>query len=92
MEQSEIQLLVKSDSINKYVPSINHRGIELVDFIKDKVQIISFLDIKINTTTSERFEILLINNEEQFKLSYELKSREQSQNYYKGLIALMPFI
>ena len=84
MEQSEIQLLVKSDSISKYVPSINHRGIELVDYHLGQSPNYLFLDIKINTTTSERFDVMLTNNSEQFKLSYELKSREQSQTYYKG--------
>ena len=47
MEQTELQLLVKSDSIIKYSPSINHKGIELVDFHKGESPNYLFLNIKI---------------------------------------------
>lgn len=84
MVNSELQIMVKADSIVKFMPAINAKGIKLKAYHKAKSPNYMFLDLEIGTNSAKEFYVLFETENQQLKLPYQIKSRTTPVDFYKG--------
>jgi glycosidase len=86
MKDNSLQLLVNHPNIGTTTPEINYSGISIKKVHKAKSPNYLFIDLEVSETADAgKFDIIFkIDNQEELKHTYELKSRVKSSEDYVG--------
>ncbi|WP_191858752.1 glycoside hydrolase family 13 protein [Hanstruepera ponticola] len=86
MKDQSLQLLVHHDNIGKTTPEISYQGITIEKVHKAKSPNYLFIDLSISESTkSGNFDIVFkLDNGDEKKHTYDLKSREKKAEYFIG--------